>query len=507
MVTNPALDREREIEHFSTRTVLGVRPPIRMRGQDDARSLAATRVELGIPVLLGGERGNRWFPGRSAGGWPAPPAPGCSTTCWRRSKPAPPAQCGASPSGSGPPRRWRRRSPGFLRRRWMRCGPAPRCCSWTTATPSPETGSGSTPTSPSRRWTGRSTRQRGGWPATPATPVLAGAALRRPPLPPRRGARPGAGCGRGQPLPHAGGGGPAAPSPEEGLANLLAALRKGMEKVISTLGIHELRGYARCFSHIGLRPEVAAYFAAEGFVGSEQGGLSLARLKADADERYQVAAGQGSGRPPRTPGFWPRLWKAAGEAAADSSKYADYLARLRKQEQESPVCLRHLLDFRPHGRKRPLTAEVDTTVDGHRYPITISGMSFGSQGETAFRVYAEAARRLNIVCMNGEGGEIPTWSAGTGGGGASRWPPAGSGSRGVAELQPLHRDQDRPGRQARRGRPPARGQGLRQDRPGGMPPRGSTSSRPPTTTTSTRSRTWPSWSRSCAPSIRWRRSW
>ena len=33
-------------------------------------------------------------------------------------------------------------------------------------------------------------------------------------------------------------------------------------------------------------------------------------------------------------------------------------------------------------------------------------MSFGSQGETAYRAYAEAAYRMNIVCLNGEGGEI-----------------------------------------------------------------------------------------------------
>ena len=33
-------------------------------------------------------------------------------------------------------------------------------------------------------------------------------------------------------------------------------------------------------------------------------------------------------------------------------------------------------------------------------------MSFGSQGELAHRSYAEAARRLNILCVNGEGGEL-----------------------------------------------------------------------------------------------------
>lgn len=33
-------------------------------------------------------------------------------------------------------------------------------------------------------------------------------------------------------------------------------------------------------------------------------------------------------------------------------------------------------------------------------------MSFGSQNEIAFRAYAEAAERLGMISMNGEGGEI-----------------------------------------------------------------------------------------------------
>jgi glutamate synthase (NADPH/NADH) large chain len=34
-------------------------------------------------------------------------------------------------------------------------------------------------------------------------------------------------------------------------------------------------------------------------------------------------------------------------------------------------------------------------------------MSFGSQGEHSFKTYAQAAKELNIICINGEGGEIP----------------------------------------------------------------------------------------------------
>src|SRR5204863_3731488 len=48
VVTNPAIDREREIEHFSTRAVFGRRPSIH-----DPQADTAT-VETSFPVILGG---------------------------------------------------------------------------------------------------------------------------------------------------------------------------------------------------------------------------------------------------------------------------------------------------------------------------------------------------------------------------------------------------------------------------------------------------------------------
>ena len=57
--------------------------------------------------------------------------------------------------------------------------------------------------------------------------------------------------------------------------------------------------------------------------------------------------------------------------------------------------------------REPIPVErADAGVGLHSYPIVISSMSFGSQGETAYRAYAEAAKRANIIAMNGEGGEI-----------------------------------------------------------------------------------------------------
>ena len=43
----------------------------------------------------------------------------------------------------------------------------------------------------------------------------------------------------------------------------LLGASKGIEKVISTIGIHEVRGYARQFSSIGIKPELAEIFQTE----------------------------------------------------------------------------------------------------------------------------------------------------------------------------------------------------------------------------------------------------
>jgi len=48
----------------------------------------------------------------------------------------------------------------------------------------------------------------------------------------------------------------------------LGYLKTGIEKVISTMGCHELRGYGRICSSIGLAPEVASVLASPNFFGS-----------------------------------------------------------------------------------------------------------------------------------------------------------------------------------------------------------------------------------------------
>lgn len=189
---------------------------------------------------------------------------------------------------------------------------------------------------------------------------------------------------------------------EDDINNLGAALRKGMEKVISTIGIHEVRGYARQFSAIGLRPELAEILGVEAYYGSDKGGVGFEQLDNDSAQRQQVLGGDAESKPAKTFHFYPKVWKAAGAAANGIGGYADYSSKVREMEAETPVSLRHLLDVKSD--REPI-ADADAKVGHHDYPIVIASMSFGSQSEIAFRAYAEASKQLNILSMNGEGGE------------------------------------------------------------------------------------------------------
>ncbi len=191
------------------------------------------------------------------------------------------------------------------------------------------------------------------------------------------------------------------------VANLCSALRKGIEKVISTIGIHEVRGYARQFSSIGVKPELAEIFQIEAFAASEQGGTGFAQLDADTDERQRILAGDEEAKPAKTFRFYPKVYKAAIAAANGTASFEEYSQKVRELEAQNPISMRHIMGLRKEPDRQPVDpARVDASIGHHDYPVVISSMSFGSQSEPAFRAYAEAARAINILCINGEGGEI-----------------------------------------------------------------------------------------------------
>jgi glutamate synthase (NADPH/NADH) large chain len=193
---------------------------------------------------------------------------------------------------------------------------------------------------------------------------------------------------------------------ETDISNLCAALKKGIEKVISTIGIHEVRGYARQFSSIGVKPELAEIFQTEAFAASAKGGVGFADLDEDTNQRAHDLAGEEGAKPAKTFRFYPKVYKAAIATANGTGTYEEYSEKVRDLEAANPISMRHIMGLK--GDREPLAdpSVVDAGVGHHDYPVVISSMSFGSQSEPAFRAYAEAAKAINILCVNGEGGEI-----------------------------------------------------------------------------------------------------
>jgi glutamate synthase (NADPH) large chain len=189
--------------------------------------------------------------------------------------------------------------------------------------------------------------------------------------------------------------------------DLLKMLNGELEKVISTMGCHELRGYGRVCSSIGLAPSVAVILGSPNFLGSEKIGLTWDVLNQEAQLRAANLRGEAlTPHLPRVERFYPRFFKKVIQFVRDDISYQDLMNAFQQLATDSPVALRHIM--------RPKTVEnqvdpsgVDISVNGYQLPFVIGAMSYGSQGETSFHSYIHAASALDIVCVNGEGGELP----------------------------------------------------------------------------------------------------
>lgn len=206
---------------------------------------------------------------------------------------------------------------------------------------------------------------------------------------------------------------------------LLKALNGELEKVISTMGCHELRGYGRVCSSIGLAPSIADLLGCANFFGSETAGLTWQLLDEEAALRAANLRGEAlSPHLPRVDRFYPRFFKKVIQFTRSEISYAELMETFKNLSSESPVALRHIIGIRQsalnagqesawQATQEPLEEpghpleEVDISVHGYDLPFVIGAMSYGSQGETSFHAYIRAAARLNMVCINGEGGELP----------------------------------------------------------------------------------------------------
>ena len=189
------------------------------------------------------------------------------------------------------------------------------------------------------------------------------------------------------------------------LLNTIKALTAGIEKVTSTIGCHELRGYGHSFSSIGIGKGIAQLLGTPNYFGSGARGLTWSMLHDDAEERSAELRGEQRARLQNPDRFYPKMWKKAEAVAHGEMSLEEYTEVLLNLEERIPVSIRHVLGIKEQ-QHNINPDEVDIRVKNHDMPVLISAMSFGSQGELAYRAYAEAAYRLNIYCVNGEGGEL-----------------------------------------------------------------------------------------------------
>ena len=179
-----------------------------------------------------------------------------------------------------------------------------------------------------------------------------------------------------------------------------------MKRSLSTIGCHELRGYGRISSSIGFAPEISEIFQTPNYLGSNQAasiGITLKRMPHYAAEELQS---QAPVKLAATDRLFPKFWKTVGQYANGQIDYQDIADKYRQLTTKRRIALRHLMRIKPSGSPFP-QIRVEIGINGFDLPLVISAMSFGSQGELSFKAYAHAAKKLNIICINGEGGEIP----------------------------------------------------------------------------------------------------
>ncbi len=207
--------------------------------------------------------------------------------------------------------------------------------------------------------------------------------------------------------------------PEEAADSYITAVKKGLLKTFSRMGISTIRSYfgAQIFEAVGLaRVLVDKYFCG---TTSRVEGVGLEEVAAEAEARHREAF-PADGRP--SPlldvggdyhvrrGGQNHLWTPEAiyklQHATRTDDYATFKEYTRRIDDQSRarVTLRSLLRFRK-GEPVPL-AEVEP-VEAIVKRFCTAAMSFGSISKEAHEALAIAMNRLGGKSNSGEGGEDP----------------------------------------------------------------------------------------------------
>ena len=210
----------------------------------------------------------------------------------------------------------------------------------------------------------------------------------------------------------------AAPAAAERIANYRAAVRKGLLKVMSKMGVSTIQSFcgAQLFEAVGLGSDlIDAYFSRavsqiEG-IGLEEIARDAARLHAEAyGEQAMDRLGHGGEYAYRedaeahmwTPASVAKLQHAVrGESFATYKEYAELI----NAQERRLMTLRGLLEFAPQGEPVPLEEVEEAKEIVRRF--STGAMSFGSISAEAHTTLAIAMNRIGGRSNTGEGGEEP----------------------------------------------------------------------------------------------------
>ena len=212
---------------------------------------------------------------------------------------------------------------------------------------------------------------------------------------------------------------------EEAADNYVTALKKGLLKTFSRMGISTIRSYhmAQVFEAVGLGREVVERY----FTGtpSRVGGIGLDEIAAEALARHERAfppqdAAQAAGGTERLldvggayhlrRGGEKHLWTPEAIAKLqhavrtdDYGSFKEYTGMIDDRSR-SRVTLRSLLEFR---QAESVPLEEVEPVESLLQRFVSAAMSFGSLSQEAHKCIAIAMNRLGARSNSGEGGEDP----------------------------------------------------------------------------------------------------
>jgi len=202
----------------------------------------------------------------------------------------------------------------------------------------------------------------------------------------------------------------------------ISAVKKGILKTISKMGISTLRSYhaAQQFEAVGLdRTVVERYFSG---TASRIGGSNLDVIAREALQRHRAAFG------PREPGALEldyggeyhfrldgeaHLWNPTTVTRLqhavlndDPQSYAEYARAVNDQNRE--LCtLRGLFEFVPASGESPVPIEEVEPASAILNRFYTGAMSHGSISKEAHEALAIAMNRIGAMSNTGEGGEDP----------------------------------------------------------------------------------------------------